>query len=125
MKRDPLLLIDDILESIALIQQYTESATKEAFLNDHQMQDAIIRRLEIMGEAVKNIPTTLKKKYSSIPWKQIAGMRDVVCHEYFGVRMDRIWKVVRKDLPELNMHIQKIRDDLREGEKLNNDSASS
>jgi uncharacterized protein with HEPN domain len=113
MKRDPLLLIDDILESITLIQQYTESATKKAFLSDRQMQDAVIRRLEIIGEAVKNIPVTLKRRHISIPWKQIAGMRDMICHEYFGVRMDRVWKVVRKDLPALNIRLQEIRDEIR------------
>ncbi len=77
------------------------------------MQDAFIRRIEIMGEAVKNIPATLKKKYIAIPWKQIAGMRDVICHEYFGVRMDRVWKVVRKDLPALSKNMKKIRDEIQ------------
>ena len=110
MKRDPLLLIDDILESTALIQQYAGSATKKSFLKDRQMQDAIIRRLEIIGEAVKNIPASLKKKYSALPWKQIAGMRDVICHEYFGVRMDRVWKVVREDIPMLDKTMREIRE---------------
>ena len=113
MKRDPSLFIDDIIESIALIQQYTDSVNKKAFLKDRQMQDAVIRRLEIIGEAVKNIPVTFKKKYASIPWKQIAGMRDVICHEYFGVRMERVWKVVRKDLPALAIQMEEIRDEIR------------
>lgn len=112
MKRDPSLLIDDILESIALIQQYTDSVKKTGFLKDRQMQDAVIRRLEIIGEAVKNIPVTFKKKHTSIPWKQIAGMRDVICHEYFGVRMERVWKVVRKDLPALALQMKVIRDEI-------------
>ena len=112
MKRDPSLLIDDILESIALIQQYTDSVKETAFLKDRQMQDAVIRRLEIIGEAVKKIPVTFKKKHTSIPWKQIAGMRDVICHEYFGVRMERVWKVVRKDLPALAIQMKVIRDEI-------------
>jgi uncharacterized protein with HEPN domain len=112
MKRDPSLFIDDILESIALIQQYTDSVNKTAFLKDRQMQDAVIRRLEIVGEAVKNIPVTFKKKHASIPWKQIAGMRDVICHEYFGVRMERVWKVVRKDLKALAIEMKVIRDEI-------------
>jgi uncharacterized protein with HEPN domain len=113
MKRDPSLFIDDILESIALIQQYTDSVKKKTFLKDRQMQDAVIRRLEIIGEAVKHIPVTFKKKHTSIPWKQIAGMRDVICHEYFGVRMERVWKVIRKDLPALAIQMEEIRDAIR------------
>jgi uncharacterized protein with HEPN domain len=107
------LFIDDILESIALIQQYTDSVKEKTFLKDRQTRDAVIRRPEIIGEAVKNIPVTFKKKHTSIPWKQIAGMRDVICHEYFGVRMERVWKVVRKDLPALAIQMEKIRDEIR------------
>jgi uncharacterized protein with HEPN domain len=106
MKRDPLLLIDDILESIALIQQYTDSATKKTFLNDRQMQDAIIRRLEIIGESVKNIPANLKKKHISIPWKQIAGMRDKLVHFYFGVNAHLIWQTIHNRLPALKIAVR-------------------
>jgi len=66
-----------------LIEQYAENLTTDKFKKNIAMQDAIIRRLEIIGEAVKNIPVTFKTKYSEIPWKQMAGMRDVLIHEYF------------------------------------------
>lgn len=65
------------------------------------IQDAVTRRLEIIGEAAKNVDTDFRSKYPQIPWKKIAGMRDIIAHEYFGVRLDRIWDVVKEDLPEL------------------------
>jgi uncharacterized protein with HEPN domain len=77
------------------------------------MQDAIIHRLEIIGDAMKNIPVTLRKKYSAT-LTAIVGMRGMICNEYFGVQMDRIWKVVLKDIPMLHRHMQKIRHEFRQ-----------
>ncbi|MEK7548174.1 MAG: HepT-like ribonuclease domain-containing protein, partial [Patescibacteria group bacterium] len=65
-----------------------------------QLQDAVTRRLEIIGEAVKNLPTELKKKYSKVPWKKITGTRDILIHEYFGTDFDLIWEVVKRELPK-------------------------
>jgi len=111
MKRDVNLFIQDILESIKLIEDYTKGINKEEFLkknNNLQMKDAILRRLEIIGEAVKNIPEDFKNQYSDIPWKKIAGMRDILIHEYFGVMLGRVWKTAKEDLPELKEKILKI-----------------
>ena len=90
MKKDIRVFIQDILESIKLIEDYAKGVSEEDFLdkdNNLQMKDAIIRRLEIIGEAVKNIPDGFKRKYPNIPWKQISGMRDILIHEYFGVKL--------------------------------------
>ena len=76
------------------------------------MQNAVIRRLEIIGEAVKQIPDSIRNKYPAVPWKNIAGMRDVLIHEYFGVNLDRTWKVVEKNLPLLKREITKLKNDL-------------
>lgn len=111
MERDINLFIQDILESIGLIEDYTKGINKEEFLNKDnnlQMKDAIFRRLEIIGEAVKNIPEDFKNKHSDIPWKEIAGMRNILIHEYFGVMLERVWKTASKDLPELKKNILKI-----------------
>jgi len=70
-----------------------------------------LRRLEIIGEAVKNIPDDFRAKYPDIPWRQIAGMRDILIHAYFGVELRRVWKVVKEDLPELKLKILKILDE--------------
>jgi uncharacterized protein with HEPN domain len=110
MKKDIRVFIQDIIESVELIEDYTKGIDQEEFLNKDdniQMKDAIIRRLEIIGEAVKNIPDDFKEGYPNIPWKQIAGMRDVLIHEYFGVKMERVWKTAKEDLPELKRVISK------------------
>ena len=108
MKRDSEVYLQDILEAIEKIEKYTKNFDKDKFFRDPKTQDAVIRRLEIIGEAVKKIPEGLRKKHPEIPWKVIAGMRDVVIHEYFGVHMQRVWRTVRKDLPVLKEEILKL-----------------
>lgn len=82
-KKDPIIFIDHILESINLIERYIEGKTFEDFIEDVQLQDSVIRRIEIIGEAVRNIPWEIKQKYPDIPWKDIVGMRDILIHQYF------------------------------------------
>ncbi|MCJ7578095.1 MAG: DUF86 domain-containing protein [candidate division Zixibacteria bacterium] len=101
MKRNMKLYLQDIWESILAIEEYTQNITEDEFSSNRQVQDAIVRRLEIIGEAVKNIDDDFRGKYPQIPWKKLAGMRDVIAHEYFGVRLDRVWDIVREDLPHL------------------------
>ena len=89
MKRDMRVYLQDIWESILAAEEYTQGLSKEEFLNNRQVQDAVIRRLEIMGEAVKYISGDLKSKYPEIAWVKIAGLRDVLIHQYFGVNLKR------------------------------------
>ncbi len=107
-KRNYRVYLDDILESIYKIENYIENVSEADFEKNTQKQDAIIRRLEIIGEAVKHLPDSIKKKYPNVPWRQIAGMRDIVIHEYFGVSHSLIWKVATSDLVDLKIHIEKI-----------------
>ena len=108
MKKEIKIFIEDILESIKNIEEYVRGMDKEKFLEDNKTQDAVLRKLEVIGEAVKNIPSEVKEKYPEVSWKRIAGMRDVIIHEYFGVNLERVWKTVKDDLPELKKKILKI-----------------
>ena len=112
MTRDIRVYIDDILKSIAMIEQYTQAIDEQDFLADTQVQDAVLRRLEIMGEAVKNIPQALRDRYPNIPWKKIAGLRDVLIHEYFGVNIRRTWKVAKQDIFELKQKLLQVQRDI-------------
>ncbi len=114
MKRDVGLFIEDILESITKIEDYMAGITEEEFYNKPQTQDAVLRRLEVMGEAVKNIPEEFRIKYPEIPWRKIAGFRDVLVHGYFGVNLRRVWKVFCEDLSPLKGEILRIKESLNE-----------
>jgi len=107
-KRDVRVFLEDILESIEKIEEYTANVDEDEFYENTFIQDAVLRRLEIIGEAVKNIPNDFRAKYPDIPWRQIAGMRDILIHAYFGVNLRRVWKVIKEDLPELKLKILKI-----------------
>jgi len=109
MTRDPLVYVDDILESIARIQEYTSDLTEEEFLKNTEKQDAVIRRLEIIGEAVKNLPEKIRDHYDDIPWRKIAGLRDVLIHEYSGVKEKRVWKVIDQNLSEVKDKARQIK----------------
>ena len=106
--RSPLLYLQDILESIQHIEEYISEISEQEFLNNQEKQDAVIRRLEIIGQAVKKIPEDIKNEFSSVPWKQIAGMRDVVIHEYFGVSASLIYKTITSDLLLLKETVETI-----------------
>jgi uncharacterized protein with HEPN domain len=100
--------LEDILESIEKIDEYTKAVKWREFERNGQMQDAVMRRLEIMGEAVKKIPEAVKKESPDIPWRQISGMRDVLIHDYGEVRLERVWKTVQNDLAPFKAGIQAI-----------------
>lgn len=108
MKKDPLIFLKHIMECIELIEKYTKKLTKRKFLENTKTQDAVIRRIEVIGEASKNIPQSVKNKYPGIPWRKIAGMRDILTHEYFGVDLHLTWNVAQKDIPKLKRKIVQI-----------------
>jgi uncharacterized protein with HEPN domain len=109
MKRDINLFIQDILENIKDIESFSKGLTIKEFEKNKLKQNAIIRSLEVIGEAVKNIPDEFREKYKNIPWKDIAGFRDILSHAYFGVNMDRVWNIIEKDLPSFRNEIEKIK----------------
>ncbi|MBD3193191.1 MAG: DUF86 domain-containing protein [Candidatus Heimdallarchaeota archaeon] len=108
MVKKPITRLKHILESLELIESYLEGKTKEDFINSQQLQDAVIRRMEIIGEAIKIIPEDIRKLDPTIPWKQIAGMRDILIHQYFGVDLDLTWEAVKKENPKLKTKLEAI-----------------
>ena len=108
MKKDIKIFLEYILESINLIEEYVKDKNKNDFVKSIQLQDSVIRRIEIIGEAIKNVPSVFKEKYPQIPWKQITGMRDILIHQYFGVDLNLTWEVIIKELPKLKKEIINI-----------------
>jgi uncharacterized protein with HEPN domain len=109
MKREGKLYIEDIINSIDNISGYIKGLSHEDFSKNNMVIDAVIRNLEIIGEASKNIPLEIKSLYPDIPWKEMAGMRDKVIHEYFGVDIDIVWATIIKRLPELKILLSAIK----------------
>ncbi|MBU2104350.1 MAG: DUF86 domain-containing protein [Nanoarchaeota archaeon] len=108
MKRDVILFVRDTLERIELIENSISKLSKLDFQSNNLIVDATIRRLEVIGEAVKNIPDSFRNKYSDVPWRKIAGLRDIMTHAYFGVDLDIIWKIIKDDIPILKKQIKEI-----------------
>jgi uncharacterized protein with HEPN domain len=106
--------IEDIINSILKIQQFTEEMSFEKFAEDDKTIFAVIRALEIIGEASKKIPLSLKNKYPAIPWREIAGMRDKLIHEYFGISVKVLWNTVKEDIPTIKSLFQRILEDIKE-----------
>lgn len=107
-KREWKLFIYDMAECIDKIIEYTNNLSFEDFSKDQKTIDAVIRNLEVIGEVVKNIPKDKREFYSHINWKNMSGMRDVLIHDYFGVNLKIVWKVVTLEIPKLKNDIQII-----------------
>jgi len=105
MSKDNRVLISEILESIEKIERYVAGATYDSFVRDDEGQDAVIRRLAIIGEAVRNIPDELRQKYPAVPWQKITGMRNILIHEYSDVDIKRVWETAKNELPGLKSEI--------------------
>jgi len=108
MEKDHSIYIFDIVESIELIESYVGIQSREEFLNDSAVRDAVVRRVEIIGEAAKRIPDSIRNKYQDVAWKQIAGTRDRLAHDYGDVDFSGVWDIVKKDLPTLKDQMREI-----------------
>ena len=115
-KRDVKLYVKDILEAIKAIEKFVEGMDFESFKEDDKTSSAVIRKFEIIGEATKNIPQSIKEKYPHIPWKEMAGFRDKLIHFYFGIKYDIVWDTIKLRLPELKKNIERVLKDLEEEE---------
>ena len=107
-KRDYRLYIDDIIEAIKKIEEYSKGLSFDDFSEDSKAIDAVVRNFEIIGEAVKHIPQRVRRKYPKVPWKLMAGMRDKLIHEYFGANKEVLWKTIKEDLPKVKPLIKEV-----------------
>jgi len=108
MTKDPEIFLKHILESIKWIEDFTENMTQEDFLNNVLVQDGTVRRLEIIGEATRNLPEDFRNAHNDVPWQDVAGMRSKLIHDYFGVDLSLVWNVVQNDLMPFKRQIEKI-----------------
>jgi uncharacterized protein with HEPN domain len=108
MPRDYKVHLEDIAEAIRKIRSYTTNLSFQAFSSDVKTFDAVIRNLEIIGEAIKGVPEEVRLKYTDVEWKKIAGLRDILIHEYFGVDAEIIWDIIQNKLPVLERQIKRM-----------------
>ncbi len=105
--------IEDILTAMEKTEIFVKGMDYEKFRNDEKTVFAVIRALEIIGEATKHIPNEIRQNYSKIPWKDMAGMRDVLIHDYVGVDVETVWLTVKDKIPKIKPLIKKIAEDLK------------
>lgn len=118
MKKDPSIFLEHIVDSINKIEAYTKNTTEEKFQEDFEGQDAVIRRISVIGEASKNLPPSFKKQHAHVNWRDISAMRNILIHEYFGVKIKKVWRTVQEDIPDLKQKVSKMLKDLKADNKL-------
>ncbi len=121
MSRDFKLYLDDILAAAKKVILYTADFSFDQFTDDDRTYDAVVRNLEIIGEAIKHVPYFIRERYPEVDWRRIAGLRDLITHEYFGLDNDILWDVVQNQVPKLLEQVELIlkKEDNRSGNAAN------
>ena len=107
-KRPVALLVDDMIEAIEKIESYTSGLSEQSFLKDRKTSDAVVRNLEIIGEAANRLPEDFKQKHSYVEWPKMVGLRHRIVHDYFDVDLQIVWQILKKDLTPFRSHLEKI-----------------
>jgi uncharacterized protein with HEPN domain len=108
-KREPGILLDDIRTAISKIDRYTAGLDERSFLADDKTIDAVVRNLEVIGEAVKQLPPEFKRQHAAIPWSQIAGLRNRIVHDYAGIDLELVWNILKTALPGFSLQITALK----------------
>jgi len=108
VKKDDSVYLHHILDAISRIEEYTHGIKRRAFIGSHMVQDAVMRQIEIIGEATKRLSKEIRDKHLEIPWKDMAGLRDKLIHGYFGVDLDAVWDTVERDIPQLKGKLKSL-----------------
>lgn len=114
-RRDVSIYLDDILDAASKAQRFTEGLSFEEFKRDDRTAFAVMRALEVLGEAAKNVPQAFRDRAPEVPWQEMAGMRDKLIHAYHGVDLQVVWRTVQEDLPGMIQSIRRLRDETEEG----------
>ena len=117
MKRDNKLFIKDILEAMESIEKFVGKMSLDELKEDEKTSSAVIRKFEVIGEAVKYMPDKVKEKYKDIQWKSMAGMRDRLIHAYFGIDYNLVWSAIKTEIPKLKPKLKKILSSMEKEEK--------
>ena len=108
MPRDYRVFLDDILEAARKVLAYTAGLSQVQFFSDRKTVEAVVWNPQIIGEAAKNVPEEIRSRYPDVPWRDMAGLRDIIVHQYFGIKLDVIWKVIQNDLPSVEYQVRDI-----------------
>ena len=108
-KRPAHLLIEDIWDAMTRIEQYTAGLAQAQFLTDRRTSDAVVRNLEIIGEAANRLPIDVRQQHPQIEWQKIVGLRHRIVHDYFGIDLEMVWEILRHDLPAFKTKLQALR----------------
>lgn len=114
MARDELLYLRHILDAVRTVEEYLQGVSEEQFNNTRLLQDGVIRQIEIIGEATRHVSKDIRRTYPEIPWQDVAGMRDKLIHDYFGVDLEKVWLTAQEDLPVLKKQVTDILKDYGE-----------
>ena len=117
MTRDYTLFVKDILDAIKAVEKFIGNSSYKAFIKDEKTRSAVVWKIQVIGEATKNIPKTTRDDYNALPWKYMAKIRDKIAHFYFGIDYEIVWQVAKEKLPEIKPAIEKILTDLKAREK--------
>lgn len=112
MTRNTIVYLRDILDNMNLAVEFVEDHTYDEFTEDRKTVYAVLRCLEVVGEAAKNVPSPVRERYPAVPWKDMAGMRDRLIHLYFGVSHEKVWRAVKEDIPAIKPLIEQTLRDL-------------